>query len=184
MNEFKNGTSPKNKRYSSHPVKFMVDGKKGLMSKYLWWMWFLTCISIGITHYFAIININKLQIANFIDASIAGLSFSLVVVSAVLEIFNKEEISILFKRKNLINLLTPYVFTSFIFLLLGTISILAPLVSITLSHWVVIIIKYIYISLLTLSLFSLFNICYEIIMNIYFYGFRNYILSEYNNDEK
>lgn len=146
---------------------------------------FITCISIGIAYYYAIININNLHIVNFIDASIAGLIFSLV-VSAVLEIFNfnKEEISILFKRKNLINLLTPYVFTSFIFLILGTISILAPLVSITLSHCVVIIIKYLYISLLTLSLFSLFNICYENIMNIYFYGFRNYILSEYNDDEK
>lgn len=170
------------KRYDSNPLRFLIVARGWLLSEYLWYSWIIIDILIGILICHNIIDINLVKIEGFVDASIAGLSFTLIVVSAALEIFKESELKELYKHKKdgqlLLEVLVPYVFTSMLFLGLGIISSIAPLVTISFPLPFVQIIKYLYFITVILGMISLFNVCYDIIINIFNSVRRSVILDD------
>ncbi|EGE54960.1 hypothetical protein [Streptococcus parauberis] len=179
-------------KYDGRPVKFLIHARTGLMDEKLWCSWLFLCLILFLLNITGVMDLKLIKIGEFVDSSIAGLSFSLIVVSAVREIFEKNELIIIYKRQNdnekqgllLLKVLAPYVFTSMIFLVLGIISLIAPLVTVALPINMVIMIKYLYVALLLLGLFSLFHVCYGIIINIYNSVRREVIKENIKNKEK
>lgn len=178
-------------KYDGSPVKFLIRARKGLMAEKLWCSWLILCLILFVLNFIGYIDLKRVRIGEFVDSSIAGLSFSLIVVSAVREIFEKDELKILYKKRYdnekqgllLLKLLSPYVLTSMIFLVLGIISLVAPLVTIPLPLNMVNLVKYFYVALLLLGLFSLFHVCYDIIINIY-NSVRREVIKDNKNDSK
>lgn len=164
------------RKYDSKPLLFLCVAYQGLMSEVLWLIWLVLIMILFVLNLFGVIDATKIKIGDTIDASIAGLSFTLIVVSAALEIFSRKELIKLYNTKIngnsedgqlLMQVLAPYVFTSMIFLLLGILSVVAPTVVIQVPTVLKGIIKFIYIAFFILGMFSLFNICYDIVINIF-----------------
>lgn len=180
------------RKYDSNPLRFLYVAYQGMMSEVLWGIWLLLIIILIVLNFFGVIDITKIKIGDTIDASIAGLSFTLIVVSAALEIFSRKELIKLYNTKIngnskdgqlLMQVLAPYVFTSMIFLLLGISSVVAPTVVIQISTVCKGIIKFIYIALFILGMFSLFNICYDIVINI-FNSVRREVIGKQNKKKR
>lgn len=177
------------KKYDSNPLLFLYVAYQGLMSEILWKIWLGLIVILILLNLFGVIDSTKIKIGDTIDASIAGLSFTLIVVSAALEIFSRKELIRLYNTKNigdsedgqlLMQVLAPYVFTSMIFLLLGILSVVAPTVIIQISTFWKGVIKFIYMAFFILGMFSLFNICYDIVINI-FNSVRREVIGKQNN---
>lgn len=177
------------KKYDSNPLLFLYVAYQGLMSEILWKIWLGLIVILILLNLLGVIDSTKIKIGDTIDASIAGLSFTLIVVSAALEIFSRKELIRLYNTKNigdsedgqlLMQVLAPYVFTSMIFLLLGILSVVAPTVIIQISTFWKGVIKFIYMAFFILGMFSLFNICYDIVINI-FNSVRREVIGKQNN---
>lgn len=182
MNSFKD--------YDRNPILFLWDTKHEILPKYLWRIWSIIILLIFFGAIFDIIDLSVIDSALFIDLSITGLTFTIVIVSAALEVFKGKELVKLLKIENekvnglyFLELLTPYVFTALIFLLISLFSIIAPLVKINIPIYLANIFNYIYVSILLLSLFSLFNICYSI-LNHFYYSVRREAEEEKLDDKK
>lgn len=179
------------RKYDSNPLLFLYVAYQGLMSEILWIIWLILIVILIVLNLLGVIDSTKIKIGDTIDASIAGLSFTLIVVSAALEIFSRKELIRLYNTKNigdsedgqlLMQVLAPYVFTSMIFLLLGILSVVAPTVVIQISTSWKGVIKFIYMAFFILGMFSLFNICYDIVINI-FNSVRREIIGKQNKKQ-
>lgn len=173
MNSFKD--------YDRNPILFLWDTKHEILPKYLWKLWIVIVIIILLSAIFGIIDLSSIDSALFIDLSITGLTFTIVIVSAALEVFKDIELVKLLKIKNkkikglhFLELLTPYVFTAFVFLLISIFSIIAPLIKINIPIFLACIFNYIYISVLLMAILSLFNICFSILNHFYYSVRRKY----------
>lgn len=145
--------------FHTNPFKFVLYNLSKTFPDYLW------CIYLGIvilvfTIYFknpAIIDQTYFSAFNFntfVSISVTGLSFSLALFVACSHIFDDKDFETM-TNKNLFNkILSPFVVTSFIFLISGSLSLIAPIFSILNRSD---IFKLIIISFILLGLFSLFS---------------------------
>lgn len=162
--------------YDDNPLKLLWDTRKHILPKYIWKVWIAIGVFILVLIFFNLIDLRYISSNSFIDSSISGLSFTLVIVSAAIEIFEKDELVILIKsEKNvkvpgeeMLGLLTPYLFTAILFLFLGIISLISPYITIEFSSFFNSGFNFIYIMLILLSLFSLFNITFTILNDLYY----------------
>lgn len=162
--------------YDDNPFLLLWVGKKALLPRYLTIPWLIIFILLFLANNNNWIDLDITKIGEYIDMSVAGLNFTLVIISAAIEIFSDDELKKLMKGKEdekvknirFINLITPYVFTSLIFLILGVMSVLIPLINFESIDGIADIISIIFIMLLLLGLFSLFNISYNIINDLYY----------------
>ena len=163
------------KKYDSNPLKLLWDTKKETMATYLWVIWCMMAFLLFIGACFNWIDLSNIDSSSFIDLSVSGLSFTLVIVSAALEVYHTDDLVILLKAKNeeevngyyFLQLLTPYLFTATIYLIIGMISIVSPLITISFTSGVIKIFNYMFIMLQLLGVFSLFNITYTILIELY-----------------
>lgn len=168
MRDYKNN-------YDDNPIMLLWIGKKALLPRYLTIPWLIIFIALFWSNKNNIIDLDITKISEYVDMSVAGLNFTLVIISAAIEVYTDEELKKLMKGKEndkvknirFINLITPYVFTSLIFLVLGILSIIVPLINFEEIIEIANLISIIYIMLLLLGLFSLFNISYTIINDLY-----------------
>ena len=169
------------KHYDENPLELLWDTRKYILPKYLWISWFILGIAVFCLMVLNYIDLSYIDAGNFIDTSISGLSFTLVIVSAAIEIFNDGDLVVLIRIKNnknipgekMLGLLTPYLFTAVLFLLLGIVSLLAPYGTLVVSTTTASILNFIYIMLVLLALFSLFNITYSILNDLYYRVLRD-----------
>lgn len=123
--------------YDDNPFLLLWVGKKALLPRYLTIPWLIIFILLFLANKNNWIDLDITKIGEYIDMSVAGLNFTLVIISAAIEIFSDDELKKLMKGKEgervknirFINLVTPYVFTSLIFLILGVMSVLIPLIN-------------------------------------------------------
>lgn len=170
--------------YEKRPLKFLWDTRKELLPNYIWKIW----VSIGALLFLGtilnVVNINTLEVVGHIDLAVSGLSFTLVIVSAVFEIYNKDEMASLLEKPGdkkglaLLETLTPYVFTALIYLIIGLVSIISPLLEIKVPDTIVLVLNYTFIMLLILGLFSLFNITYLLLNSLYYSVIRYKYVTE------
>lgn len=162
--------------FDDNPLKLLWVTKSRLMEKYLWIILVIIIVFLISGKFLGFVNFSKWQIDSLLDTSISGLSFTMIIISASVEIFNNEELVILIKAtaNNKPNgyaflwVLAPYAFSAVLFLLLGIISIITPIIELDILQsfrdWFIIA----YISLVVLSLLSLFNISYKTLNDLYY----------------
>lgn len=168
--------------YENKPLNFLWDTRSELLPAYLWKVWLVIGATLVIGILFNIINIDTIEVIGYVDLSVSGLSFTLVIISAAFEVYNKDELTILLESKEekngkkglaLLETLTPYIFTAFLYLIIGLISIITPLLQIQVPNIVAVILNLIFIMLLILGLFSLFNITYTLLNSLYYSVIRH-----------
>lgn len=176
--------------YENKPLKFLWDTRSELLPAYLWTVWLVIGATLLIGIFLNIININTIEVVGYVDLSVSGLSFTLVIISAAFEVYNKDELTILLENRGekngrkglaLLETLTPYIFTAFLYLIIGLISVITPLLQIQVPNIVAVILNLIFIMLLILGLFSLFNVTYTLLNSLYYSVIRHKYVIEIEN---
>lgn len=149
----------KNIDFHTNPLKFVLYNLYKAFPDYLWWM-YLGIVALMFAIYFknpTIIDQTYFSTFNFntfVSISVTGLSFSLALFVACSHIFDDKDFKTM-KNKNLFNkIISPFVVTSFIFLLSGSLSLIAPIFTILNKSNTF---KLITVSFILLGLFSLFS---------------------------
>ena len=170
--------------YDEKPLKFLWDSKKEILPNYMWKMWVLIGALLILGIIFNVVNINSLEVVEHIDLAVSGLSFTLIIVSAVSEIYNKNEMVLLLEKPGdkkglaVLETLTPYIFTALIYLIIGLVSVISPLLEIEVPRIIFLTLNYAFIMLLILGLFSLFNITYFLLNSLYYSVIRYKLVKE------
>lgn len=157
------GVKDKNKDkdidFHTHPFKFVLYYSYKTFPDYLLYIYLFIVTLIFAIYFKNPTKINqtyfsKFNFNTFVSISVTGLSFSLALFVACSHIFDEKDFETM-KNKNLFNkILSPFIVTSFIFLLSGSISLIGPIFSVLdRSNFF----KLITISFILLGLFSLFS---------------------------
>lgn len=164
------------KNFYNNPLGVIWRSRKTLLSKYLWCAWII--IFLGLiwgTYCKNIANFKGFNVANYFTASLTGLTFTLALFIAESKIFSEKELKILAvdeskgkKGQVLIEFFGPFVFTGIVFLITGTISLIVPYINIKLSAKYGNMLILIYLAVLMLGLFSLFNLIMNVMSDNYY----------------
>lgn len=160
--------------YANNPLKFLYHTRKSLLPKYLWCIWLLVGILLIILNFMGYLDFSNFSDDAYVDFSVSGLSFTLVVVSAAIEVFSEDELVVLLESSELnkdnefLGLLAPYAFTAVIFVLIGIISLVGPYINIGINSEYLSWLNISYILLVLLGILSLFNIIYQILNDLYY----------------
>ena len=157
-----NNKMKKHKEYDENPIAWLKDGWGGVMEKYLWVMWLIIAIMIVIAYSYGVIA--QTDTNNIIHTNQSA--FEIVVMLPILayihfKLFTVDELIVLLNNKNmLIQTFAQYVFSGALFTLLGILYLFTPspnnIYNITL------------VLLTLLGGFSLFNILYQFLNDLYF----------------
>ncbi|KAA0955245.1 hypothetical protein FQ085_15060 [Planococcus sp. ANT_H30] len=167
--------------FYKNPFIIIWHSKNNLMPLYLVSSWFmLLLISIFGTFQFDYFNFSNLSLSSHFSISSTGLTLTLALFVAGKAAFNDTELKILAQHKPkkdlqgqaLINFLGPFVFTSMIFFLTGIVSLYAPYLDLNLTLTVITVFKIMYLNLLSLGFFSLFNLVITMLNDVYLKAFR------------
>ncbi|EHF2870048.1 hypothetical protein J0953_002545 [Listeria monocytogenes] len=163
--------------FYSNPLKLIWIARSALLPKYLMIIWILISFILffGST-IFNFIDFRSFNVANFFTPSITGLTFTLAIFTAARNVFRMDELKILathkgdndaFKGRPLLEFLGPFVFTSLIFSVTGILALIIPYVNIEVCALLIKICIQIYLDVLVLGIFSLFNLVLTIINDVY-----------------
>lgn len=157
-----NNKMKKHKVYDENPIAWLKDGWGGVMEKYLWVMWLIIAIMIVIAYSYGVIA--QTDTNNIIHTNQSA--FEIVAMLPILayihfKLFTVDELIVLLNNKNmLIQTFAQYVFSGALFTLLGILYLFTPspnnIYNITL------------VLLTLLGGFSLFNILYQFLNDLYF----------------
>lgn len=160
-----------------NPLRIIWTARSNLLPIYLVvaWLCIVVLLAVG-TLVFDFINFSIFSISNYFTASLTGLTFTLAIFTAERNVFKTEELAVLanhkepgdkFEGRALLELLGPFVFTSLIFLITGTLALLVPYINFKCTETWSIIFTQIYLDLLVLGLFSLFNLVITMLNDVY-----------------
>lgn len=157
-----NNKMKKHKEYDENPIAWLKDGWSGVMEKYLWVMWLIITIMIVIAYSYGVIE--QTDTNNIIHTNQSA--FEIVAMLPILayihfKLFTVDELIVLLNNKNmLIQTFAQYVFSGALFTLLGVLYLFTPspnnIYNITL------------VLLTLLGGFSLFNVLYQFLNDLYF----------------
>lgn len=163
--------------FYNNPIKLIWRARANLLPKYLFFIWIIIVLTLFFgTMRFDFINFSSFSISNYFSASTTGLTFTLALFTAEKNVFQATELKKLaeyqgekdeYRGKALIELLGPFVFTALVFLVTGTLSLIVPFIKISLPSFVLSLFIQIYIVLLILGLFSLFNLVVTMLNDVY-----------------
>lgn len=162
--------------FYNNPIKLVIYGYKGLFPPYLIISEILIVLFMLLGIKFDYLNLGFFNISDYLGFSITGLSFTLAIFVAVRNLFEVEELNVLANFKGekdkiegqiLYELLSPFSFTSMIFLITGLSSLIFPAISIEFSTdtWRLLVV--LFISVFSLGLLSLFNLTNSVLNHIY-----------------
>ena len=151
----------KHKSYSDNPILWLKDSLSYILPTYLWIMWLIITLIIIVGYMYGLVSLSQYVPINFGQLSLPLLLILPVVAYLQHKIYTEEELVLLLNNENmLLGLFAPYVFTAILLLLLGIFSIWLPVFNDNL--------KLILYLLTMLCGFSMFNIFYAFINDIYF----------------
>ncbi|AQL56245.1 hypothetical protein [Abyssicoccus albus] len=170
-----------NKKYNDYknPFRLLWDFRSELLPKYIVVLWLIIGVILVILSGFKLINLSSLDIKEYVSISVSGLNFALIITSAALAVYNKDELTLLLeldfsKHKSrvpgayFLEILAPYALTLILFLILGLSSVILPLITLTPPLIIRIIVNIIYIEIIILGILSLFNLAYTILIELYY----------------
>lgn len=169
------------KNIYKNPFIIIWQSKGNLMPSYLVISWLLLFIlSIFGAFYWEYFDFSSLTLSSHFSISSTGLTLTLALFVAGKAAFNDADLKILAQHKPenglkgqaLINFLGPFVFTSLIFFITGLASLFAPYLNLNLTYTAIIGFKVIYLNLLSLGFFSLFNLVITMLNDVYLKAFR------------
>lgn len=169
------------KNFYKNPFTIIWKSKNNLMPSYLVisWIMLLTLSFLG-AFLFDFFNFSNLTLSSHFSISSTGLTLTLALFVAGKAAFNDAELKILAQHKPedglqgqaLIDFLGPFVFTSLIFFFTGLVSLFAPYLNLNLGSIAITVSKIIYLNLLSLGFFSLFNLVITMLNDVYLKAFR------------
>ncbi|AKP03209.1 hypothetical protein ABB44_05945 [Companilactobacillus farciminis] len=158
------------KDFYNNPLRLLWRGKRSLMPTYLWVIWIVILLFelVMIKYFRHVINFSAFTFEKFFTPSLTGLTFTLALFVAEKNVFRRDELKELAKYQGnkkckgwaLDELLSPFMFTSILFLLTGTISLLGQFIywRICNDKLIDIIFITVYVDILLLALFGLFGL--------------------------
>lgn len=166
-----------NKNFYNNPVNLIWIARDSLLPKYLLFIWILIAFFLFLgTFLLDYINFSYFSIEKYFSASTTGLTFTLALFTAEKNVFKVDELRAFANYvdengkntgKPLLDFLAPFVFTSLIFLITGTLSLLIPFVRIEISENCLKLLIQIYLDILLLGLFGLFNLVVTMLNDVY-----------------
>lgn len=159
----------KEKDFYNNPFRLIWRGKRSLMPVYLWILWLIIIIVEFVVFFYCenAIDISKFSFEKFFTPSLTGLTFTLALFVAEKNIFSREELNELATHKGkkkstgwaIDELLSPFMFTSILFLITGTVALLGQFTTWkSQNNLGDMIIVSAFIDVLLLALFGLFGL--------------------------
>lgn len=169
--------------FYNNPLKIIWKSKKVIMPLYLIVIWtILLLISLIGTIWLDFMDFSSFKAKEYFTLSSTGLTLTLALFVAGKNAFNDSDLEVLATYKGefgekepgyaLLEFLAPYVFTSILFLITGLISLFSPFIKNPLDPFTTLILKVIYINMLSLGLFSLFNLVITMLNDVFSAAFR------------
>lgn len=165
------------KNFYNNPVKLIWVARNSLLPKYLLVVWISIVLFLFFgTFIFDYVDFSEFSIDKYFSASTTGLTFTLALFTAEKNVFKIDELKAfanhIDKEKNeigmpLLSFLAPFVFTSLTFLITGTLSLIVPFINLKLSEDIVIVLIQLYLDVLLLGLFGLFNLVVTMLNDVY-----------------
>ena len=142
--------------FHNHPLKFFLYNLCKTLPCYLWYIYIFIVGSMFIIYFSKPTIINQTYFSTFnfntyVSISVTGLSFSLALFVACSHIFDEKDLQTMTSKSLFNKVLSPFIITSFIFLISSSLSLIAP---IFIKNNVF---KLIIISAILLGIFSLFS---------------------------
>ncbi|MBO0466656.1 hypothetical protein JZO73_03815 [Enterococcus plantarum] len=165
------------KNFYNNPIKLIWIARNSLLPSYLMLIWLLIILFLFFgTFVFNYIELSSFSIDKYFSASTTGLTFTLALFTAEKNVFKIDELKAFAdyvdkegknKGKPLLDFLAPFVFTSLVFLITGTLSLIVPFINVNVSDKVAEMLIQVYLNLLLLGLFGLFNLVVTMLNDVY-----------------
>ncbi|MEQ7027031.1 hypothetical protein ABE869_02055 [Enterococcus gilvus] len=165
------------KNFYNNPIKLVWIARGSLLPNYLLIIWVLIVIFLSLgTFVFNYVDFSNFYIDKYFSASTTGLTFTLALFTAEKNVFKVDELKKFAdyvdeegknQGKPLLDFLAPFVFTSLIFLITGTLSLIVPFIKLDVSEVVAKGLIQIYLNVLLLGLFGLFNLVVTMLNDVY-----------------
>lgn len=154
-----NNKMKKHKVYDENPIAWLIDGWRGAMEKYLWIMWLIIALMLLIA--FAYGAMDNISIKSNFNVAPIILTLLPISVYTHTKLFSTDELVVLLNNKQMfIQTYAKYVFTGIVFVLVGILSIFTPVAN-SGYNLVVLLLE-------ILAIFSLFNVFYGFLNDLYF----------------
>ncbi|EGP5619827.1 hypothetical protein EB05_00279 [Enterococcus faecium] len=157
-------------------LSLFIKGRRRLLPKYLWIIWFLITFTLLVLSVNAkYINLSYFSISTYLSISISGLSFTFALFNISKGTFDRRELKHLDeyegegirKGQLLAEYLAPFTFTAIILLLTSIGALIGPFLTLEITQQQSSCIKIGYLSLLLLGIFSLFNLTCMAVEDVY-----------------
>lgn len=169
------------KNFYKNPLRIVWRAKANLMPSYLFILWLIFLIVSSLfTFYGPYFDISSLTLENHFSINSTALALALALFVAGKDVFSEIELKHLANYKEngkergqaLADFIAPYVFTALIFFLTGIISLFGPFIKVNIDPKMVLILKILYLNLLSLGFFSLFNLIIIMLNDVFMKAFR------------